>query len=825
MSASAPAAFISYSREDSEFALRLAQDLKAAGDLVWLDQLDIKAGHSWDDAIEDALTVAPQMILILSPASAKSKNVKDEISFALDRGKAIIPVLYKQCELPLRLQRAQQIDFSTNYAAGLATLLRHLKNPSQPYEPQDRPQPHPTPPGPLRGAPFNLLRSRKSRPWLLAAIATLLVCTAASGFVVWRSRQQSRPSARAMSWYDMGVASLRKGDFIASTRSLQMASDLEPHFPMTHVRLAEAWTNLDFQADAQRELLLANPDQDRLAPLDLMYFRAINAAINIDFPTAVKIYTDILGRLPSAEKSAGYVDLGWAHERSSDPVHALENYTQAASLDPDNAAAFMHIGVLQTRQHHTVEGQQAYDRAQAIVYAENSKEGLANLDYQRGYAANDHGDSATARPFLEKALKEAQSIPSVQLQIQALTQLSSATARFDAAQAATYANDAITLARANRLDAWAANGLVRLAVAQLRQNKLEEAQNTLHQGLQLAQETRQFRVVAMANIQLAGLEGRLHHPDQVVAPAQAAFDYYQKNGFFVPAANASSLLIRSERDRGHYPEALQSAQASLQLAVQSGDRELKRQAEEVLGSILLQMEHYPEALGHFQHALTLADAPTSREYDALFAANTLWKLGRTADFEAMLQFVPTNATFAVSVDIERSHSLLSRQQYGAVLALVQHAFTNYPQLEDGDRADMLGDKAIAEAHLHKKTEALRDLEEYRKLTIDQQASEEYAVALTAAEIDLALGLPAQAREAAYSAVAHFSPLGQLDSELRGVCLSTQAAIALKDTTATADLAKRVVDISLKIQQTWDSPMVQDYFSRSDLKALLRTAQK
>jgi hypothetical protein len=41
----AQAAFLSYSREDSDFALRLADDLKAAGTNVWLNQLEIEAAH------------------------------------------------------------------------------------------------------------------------------------------------------------------------------------------------------------------------------------------------------------------------------------------------------------------------------------------------------------------------------------------------------------------------------------------------------------------------------------------------------------------------------------------------------------------------------------------------------------------------------------------------------------------------------------------------------------------------------------------------------------------------------------------------------------
>jgi len=120
-------AFISYSREDSEFAFRLAQDLRAAGANVWLDQLDISPGRPWDNAIEDALIGAPQMLIILSPSSAKSDNVRNEISFALDQGKIIVPVLYKDCVVPLRLQRSQRIDFRADYAAGLAHLLEHLR--------------------------------------------------------------------------------------------------------------------------------------------------------------------------------------------------------------------------------------------------------------------------------------------------------------------------------------------------------------------------------------------------------------------------------------------------------------------------------------------------------------------------------------------------------------------------------------------------------------------------------------------------------------------------------------------------------------------------
>jgi hypothetical protein len=55
----APVAFFSYSREDSEFALRLAADLRAAGANVWIDQLDIGPGQRWDRSVQDALENCP----------------------------------------------------------------------------------------------------------------------------------------------------------------------------------------------------------------------------------------------------------------------------------------------------------------------------------------------------------------------------------------------------------------------------------------------------------------------------------------------------------------------------------------------------------------------------------------------------------------------------------------------------------------------------------------------------------------------------------------------------------------------------------------------
>src|ERR1051326_2105568 len=118
--------FVSYARVDGDFALKLAQDLRAAGVNLWLDQLDILGGERWDHAIEKALAECGAMIAVLSPESLASNNVLDEISYALEASKTVVPLLLRPCAIPFRLRRVQHVNFVSSYGSGLSHLLRSL---------------------------------------------------------------------------------------------------------------------------------------------------------------------------------------------------------------------------------------------------------------------------------------------------------------------------------------------------------------------------------------------------------------------------------------------------------------------------------------------------------------------------------------------------------------------------------------------------------------------------------------------------------------------------------------------------------------------------
>lgn len=118
--------FISYAREDGEFVLRLVRDLRAENADVWLDQLDIRAGETWDHVVEEALQSCAGLLVVLSPDSVGSRAVMDEVSFALDENKWVVPVIHRECKLPFRLRRVQYADFTSSYERGFSELVRVL---------------------------------------------------------------------------------------------------------------------------------------------------------------------------------------------------------------------------------------------------------------------------------------------------------------------------------------------------------------------------------------------------------------------------------------------------------------------------------------------------------------------------------------------------------------------------------------------------------------------------------------------------------------------------------------------------------------------------
>ena len=118
--------FVSYSSKDRTFAVSFTEELKKLGANVWIDQLGIGLGENWDNAIEEALESSDTVMLILSPTSVESPNVQDEVSIAINTDKKFVPILIKECDLPMRWQRRQYADLLNDPDKAICDILNFL---------------------------------------------------------------------------------------------------------------------------------------------------------------------------------------------------------------------------------------------------------------------------------------------------------------------------------------------------------------------------------------------------------------------------------------------------------------------------------------------------------------------------------------------------------------------------------------------------------------------------------------------------------------------------------------------------------------------------
>lgn len=94
--------FISYKREDQAIARKLADALESEGWSVWWDP-KLRAGEHFDDVIEKALNEAKRVIVMWSNRSVQSRYVRDEATYALEKGK-LVPVAIETVDLPFRFK-------------------------------------------------------------------------------------------------------------------------------------------------------------------------------------------------------------------------------------------------------------------------------------------------------------------------------------------------------------------------------------------------------------------------------------------------------------------------------------------------------------------------------------------------------------------------------------------------------------------------------------------------------------------------------------------------------------------------------------------------
>ncbi len=127
-----PTVFISYSHRDREAAERLIGVIQQAGHACWIDQSKIPGGADWKESIREGINNSYAMVVVCSHPALESGYVWDEILWAREKKKLIVPVLLEDLtgdDIFFGLHRYQAVALYRDEAAALDELVAALPQP------------------------------------------------------------------------------------------------------------------------------------------------------------------------------------------------------------------------------------------------------------------------------------------------------------------------------------------------------------------------------------------------------------------------------------------------------------------------------------------------------------------------------------------------------------------------------------------------------------------------------------------------------------------------------------------------------------------------
>ncbi len=98
-----PYIFASYAHADGAEVFPELTYLHAKGYRIWFDE-GINPGNEWPDEVAEALAGASHFLVFMSRNAVVSKNVRDEINYAINHQKQFLAVHIDEVELPPGLE-------------------------------------------------------------------------------------------------------------------------------------------------------------------------------------------------------------------------------------------------------------------------------------------------------------------------------------------------------------------------------------------------------------------------------------------------------------------------------------------------------------------------------------------------------------------------------------------------------------------------------------------------------------------------------------------------------------------------------------------------
>jgi hypothetical protein len=123
--------FVSHRSKDKPLAVRLAEEIEAAGHSVWIDIREINIGDSIVGKIDSGLSAADYVVLCYSVYGVESPWIVREWASTLARqleghGVRILPAILSGGDAPAILADVKTADLTADWDDGVVQILRAM---------------------------------------------------------------------------------------------------------------------------------------------------------------------------------------------------------------------------------------------------------------------------------------------------------------------------------------------------------------------------------------------------------------------------------------------------------------------------------------------------------------------------------------------------------------------------------------------------------------------------------------------------------------------------------------------------------------------------
>jgi serine/threonine protein kinase/tetratricopeptide (TPR) repeat protein len=575
-----------------------------------------------------------------------------------------------------------------------------------------------------------------------------------------RASLPSNPEAARL--YSQGLQKLRLFDARAARDSLEKAAVLDPAHAATHSALAEAWSELGYDAKAKEQAKQA---------LSLSTHSSREERLLIE---------------------------GRAHEVLTETAPAVESYRALYEFFPDNVDYGLFLIRAQIADGH---GKDAEKTLADLRKLKASDADAVRIDLADASIAYSLSDFKRELAMAERATSRAQAIGANLLVAQGVRHQAEAWERMgDSKKPIELSNQARELYIAAGDRRGAAREVLRVGDLLFDEGDYQGAMRQFEDSIPVFQEVGAAKSVRAARERI----GNVYYATGKQAEAEKAYNqvlsYDQKINDPVALAGDYGNLANAMDALGDLPGALKMQQQSLAAFNQAGDRRGASATLSNLGNLFVEMGNLGEGRKYFDQALALTREinyrrgepyPLSGIGDAMVAQGDLAGARKQYEQALLLCKEMNDDDFTAQLNVSLAGIALAEKRYAEGKALAQLAIAGYEKTSStGNGAwswailarNLLGAGKLAEAQIAvAKADALA-----RKST---SQTPRYEVALADARVKASSGKLAEARRELDATLASARKFGYRLYEL-------QARLAIGEIEWTSGSPSARVDLSL-----------------------------